>query len=370
MADDNSARYRSNDSFGRGPAAPATDPLAELARLIGRNDPFSEYGRDARPAALPAAPAPDLGARFDPNLPAQPFHGEPVQPYAPEPAAYEPAPHYSPEPAPPYGHDPAPRYAADYPPRSYDDQAGPNDWPVPAPPPIPAALSSPPNDPSARPPQQPFLPPPPVFPVGPSFGGQPFDPKARPARDGFQPDLPGFDVPLHAPAYAPAHAAAPDPQNYPPLYPDEPDAGGMPPPHHDEFYDDEPRGGRRKGLLTVVGVVCLAVLGTAGAFGYRSMFGGPHASGPVPVIRASGEPSRVAPPPATAEQTTSKFSYDRFGDAGKDEQVVRREEKPVDLSKVQPAPARTVLPGAPVPSPPSTKPGGGPAPSASNPPSA
>ena len=38
-----------------------------------------------------------------------------------------------------------------------------------------------------------------------------------------------------------------------------------------------------------------------------------------------------APPPPTADQSQSagKFSYDRFGDAGKDEQVVRREEKPV-----------------------------------------
>ena len=44
----------------------------------------------------------------------------------------------------------------------------------------------------------------------------------------------------------------------------------MPPPHDDEFYDDEPRGGRRKGLLTVVAVLGLAVIGTAGAFGYRS----------------------------------------------------------------------------------------------------
>ena len=48
------------------------------------------------------------------------------------------------------------------------------------------------------------------------------------------------------------------------------------------------------------------------------------------MIRASGEPSKVAPPPASADQTASKFSYDRFGDRGKDEQVVVREEKPVD----------------------------------------
>src|SRR5207248_369208 len=66
--------------------------------------------------------------------------------------------------------------------------------------------------------------------------------------------------------------------------------------------------------------------------------------------------------------TTSKFSYDRFGDAGKDEQVVRREEKPVDLSKAPPP--RTVFPGAPVANPPSAKSTGGAAMSAANPPSA
>jgi hypothetical protein len=51
--------------------------------------------------------------------------------------------------------------------------------------------------------------------------------------------------------------------------------------------------------------------------------------------------------------------------------VVRREEKPVDLSKVAPPPApRTVFPGAPVASPPSAKSAGGAAMSAANPPSA
>jgi hypothetical protein len=232
------------------------------------------------------------------------------------------------------------------------------------------------NDPFALPVQPPYVPQPiphhdhkgfvpPNFGNQPTFGNQTYvEPPARQPRDGYQPDLPGFDPP--------SYAASPDPQNYPPLYPQEPEAGGMPPPHDDEFYDDEPRGGRRKGLLTVVAVLGLAVLGTAGAFGYRSMFGGPGSSGPVPVIRASGEPSKVAPPPPTADQSQSagKFSYDRFGDAGKDEQVVRREEKPVDLSKVTPPPPRTVFPGAPVPSPPSAKSAGGAAMSASNPPSA
>ena len=79
--------------------------------------------------------------------------------------------------------------------------------------------------------------------------------------------MPGFD--------AAGYPATPDRQGYaPPLYPHEPEAGAMPPPHDDEFYDDAPRGGRRKGLLTVVAVLGLAVVGTAGAFGYRSLFGG------------------------------------------------------------------------------------------------
>lgn len=380
MADDNSARYRSTDPSGRGPApatppaAPASDPLAELARLIGRNDPFSEYGREARPAAQPAPPAPDADARYGGNaaasygssLPPPQFGGEPAQPYASEPAppryASEPVlPRFGAEPAQPYGHDAAPRYAADHPPRTYDEQSSHDNWPgLPAPPVYPS------NDPFALPSSPPYLPRTAPHYDHQGYASPPYaDPHGRLPTDSYQPEHGGFD--------AAGYPAAPDQQSLdrqgyaPPLYPHEPEAGGMPAPHDDEFYDDEPRGGRRKGLLTVVAVLGLAVIGTAGAFGYRSLFGGAGSSGPPPVIRASGEPSKVAPPPAVADQSASKFSYDRFGDAGKDEQVVRREEKPVDLSKA--APPRTVFPGAPVANSPSTKPAGTTT-TAANPPSA
>jgi len=379
MADDNSARFRSNE-FGRGPApaAPASDPLAELARLIGQSDPFSEYGREPRPAAPPDAgtaygsnaaapsydsiPAPPYGSEPAPRFsePA-PQYNEPAPRYAePAPQYSEPAPRYS-EPAPQYGqeqgHPPAaPRYAADYPPR-YAVPPAPavyDDWP--GSPPA-AAPSYPPSAPFVPPSQQ-YAPPPPAPPqydnqtyAAPSYASQPYaDPRA-----GFGP---------------PSFPAPPDRQGYPPpLYPAEPEAGAMPPPHDDEFYDDEPRGGRRKGLLTVLAVLGLAVLGTAGAFGYRSIFGSQGSSGPPPVIRASGEPSKVAPPPPAADVSVSKFSYDRFGDAGKDEQVVRREEKPVDLSKAAPPP-RTVFPGAPAPSATVAKQPGSATTAAANPPSA
>src|SRR5262245_42475786 len=50
MTDDSNARYRSDDRYGRTPAhgESGNDPLAELARLIGQNDPFSQLGRVSR----------------------------------------------------------------------------------------------------------------------------------------------------------------------------------------------------------------------------------------------------------------------------------------------------------------------------------
>jgi hypothetical protein len=365
MADDNSARYRSTEPFGGGASAtPASDPLAELARLIGRGDPLAENGREAR---APAQPAPDTNARYDED-PAPSFLTNPMPQYPSDPAPqhysepapqhYEPAPSYDPspqhyQPAPqPYGHEPAPQhyepapqhYGADPAPRYSPEYPTHNGWPG-----LPAAPEYPAGDPFV-PTQQQYSPAPPAPQrddpryAQPNFMGQPYaDPRGRPGMDNHFPDRTAygaadFPAPLGRPGYAP------------PLYPQEPEAGGMPPPHDDGFYDDQPRGGRRKGLLTVVAVLGLAVIGTAGAFGYRSMFGGSGSSASPPVIRASSEPSKVAPPAAVPDASASKFSYDRFGDAGKDEQVVRREEKPVDLMKVAPPPAtapRQIFPAAP-----------------------
>src|SRR2546423_1577412 len=64
MADDNTVRsYRSNDPHRRSSAAgaaapPHSDPLAELARLIGQTDPFAEFAAgNARRQAEPQTPA-------------------------------------------------------------------------------------------------------------------------------------------------------------------------------------------------------------------------------------------------------------------------------------------------------------------------
>jgi len=89
------------------------------------------------------------------------------------------------------------------------------------------------------------------------------------------------------------------------------------------------------------------------------------------VIRASVEPSKVAPPASSADQTANKFNFDRFGDRGKDEQVVAREEKPVDTRDI----ARSNVPGSVFPAVPSAnsalaRPANAAAVTAPNPPSA
>lgn len=103
-------------------------------------------------------------------------------------------------------------------------------------------------------------------------------------------------------------------------------------PGHEQGYDEyipqeEPPSRRRGGLLTVAIVAMLAVLGTAGAFAYRSYTGGPKGGEP-PVIRADATPTKVVPP-APSKDPSGKVITDRIGQAG--ERVVPREETPVEV---------------------------------------
>ena len=53
---------------------------------------------------------------------------------------------------------------------------------------------------------------------------------------------------------------------------------------------------RRGGLLTIAAVLGLAVIGTAGAFGYRAYTSGPGGSANPPVIKADTTPAKIVPP--------------------------------------------------------------------------
>ncbi len=96
------------------------------------------------------------------------------------------------------------------------------------------------------------------------------------------------------------------------------------------FYEDGHLPKRRMGVMAIAVVFALAVIGTAGAFGYRAIFGGSHSSSPPPVIKADTQPSKIVP--AAASKTPNKLIYDRVGDHSQDEKLVSREEKPVEIN--------------------------------------
>ena len=229
MADDHSQRpYRSSETIARSGQArspsPASgsDPLAELARLIGQTDPFGDLGKEPRRA--PAQPEPAM------------------------------------------------------------------DW---APPP-----------PQAYAPQQP------APPVAPDFPPQPVGYYAQPPSG----DL--YQVEAEVPAYLT--------QQRQPAYDARPYQQGE---AHEDVYDDLPPPRRRLGVLAIAGIFALAVVGTAGAFGYRAVFGGSGTHVPPPVIKADTAPSKIIPD--SASKDSSKLITERVGVSG--EKIVSREEKPVDI---------------------------------------
>src|SRR4051812_6233340 len=106
----------------------------------------------------------------------------------------------------------------------------------------------------------------------------------------------------------------------------------------DEYYDDgqtyadegyeEPAPQKRRGGMTIVAaVVGLAVLGTAGVYGYRAFSGPSGTSGEPPVIKAEQTPMKVVPPAPTNDMQAPK-AFVPGADRGT-ERMVPREEQPV-----------------------------------------
>ncbi len=221
MADDLTHRsYHLNDPPARGTSASSgplsgSDPLAELARLIGQNDPFAEFGREGARRGLPPHPKPAADWR---TLPTDAG-------YAPQTAALD---------ADPY----------------HDDQQAP---------------------------------------------------------DYTDPQTPGYEAGLY--------------------YSTESHQGG----EHDDIYDEGEPPRRRIGVIAIVAVFALAVIGTAGAFTYRAMYGTHGSSGPPPVIKADATPAKIVPAVKSKDPQSSKLIYDRVNERGQAEKIVSREEQPVEI---------------------------------------
>jgi len=113
-------------------------------------------------------------------------------------------------------------------------------------------------------------------------------------------------------------------------------------PEEEDFYEDEQPSRRRMGVLVIAGVFALAVIGTAGAFGYRALFGSSSVSGPPPVIKAESAPSKVVP--ASTGSQANKQITDRINDTGLGEKLVSREEQPVAIVPQEPPPPSSMAP--------------------------
>jgi hypothetical protein len=99
-------------------------------------------------------------------------------------------------------------------------------------------------------------------------------------------------------------------------------------PADDRFYDDPPHARRGNGLVTTLVLIGCAMAGTAGAYGYRTYYSGSRSTD-APIISADRTPSKVVPV-ATADAQAGK-SAERIGEKNAEERVVPRQEEPVTL---------------------------------------
>jgi len=101
----------------------------------------------------------------------------------------------------------------------------------------------------------------------------------------------------------------------------------------EDYYDEVPRSGRRGGAVVIMAVIGLVVVGAAGAFAYRAMFGGSIMSGLPPIIKASNAPNKIVPSHGESQANSAAQS----GRAAT-EKMVSREEQPVNVEPPKPAP--------------------------------
>jgi SPOR domain len=263
----------------RTPAGAENDPLAELARLIGQNDPLGTMGR----ANLQVQPRP---RQPDPYDRADPYRADT---YAPQ-DEYDRQDQYE-EPETDAGRPPAP----------------------------PAWMQRAARQDAPQQPQQDYS-----SPVHPLHRYATSNPAAEPGRD--------YDQPY----------VDPDQQHDPSRYDDalygEPEPGAQSDPHdqayaddaygyEDEYGDAEAEPKRRGRMAVVVAVLALAVFGVGGAYAYRTYMGTARIGEP-PIIRADGAPTKIIPAPSDASAKVP----DRLASGDGNEKIVPREEAPVDVN--------------------------------------
>ena len=302
------------------------DPLAELARLIGQEDPFAgfvpynrntdynidprtrgnsgqtrqAYGYDGRAEGRQRAPEParrrgtDDDEAYDPRYAeALRGNGRGAYSYRGSRDAYEDA----------YGQETPPA-----PVRGNRDRTG-----------YPPAYTERTQAPYPRDPQAPY---------------------ARDQEAYSEQDQEAYGDPRHArrgpaePAYDGGYDQYRDAQ-YDPQYADD----AYLPAHVDEVYEDAPRGSGRRWLTFAAVAIGLVLLAGSGVFAYRALFGTKIGAQPR-MIKSESGPSKVAPGSVTqsTDASNQKKILDRVGGdrPGTGERIVSREEEPIATSSRSP----------------------------------
>jgi hypothetical protein len=294
----------------------AEDPLAELARLIGQDDPFAEFNNNNAAPVPRRSQATPVG-RHAPNgngSIARPVHREEQYDdgyYEPESNGYgrSPAPARVPSPAPQYEDEEG--YGYEQPARQLQPQRAPTpqtNGRVYSYGGTPVARTEPAkaSRPAARQPQQPV------------YEDEYDEPQHYEAPRGN-----GHDA-YQAQEQEDYYEQPPyEQQDYAPEY----EANYAPEEYSDEYVEPV-RNNRRWMVLGVMSLIGVVVLGITGIYGYRAIFKRHSVSNP-PTIRSAETPSKVAP---AAQPSTdgSKQNYDRIGEQPPlgGERVVSREEQP------------------------------------------
>ncbi len=118
-------------------------------------------------------------------------------------------------------------------------------------------------------------------------------------------------------------------ENYDPEYDDD----AYLPAHGDEFYDEAPRRRLKGWMLIGIAAVAAIVVGTSGLFAYRALFGTDQAAGPAKLISPDSGPTKMVP--KSSQTADNKRVQDRVGEAPRSgERIVSREESPIDQSRI------------------------------------
>ena len=284
MADDNFRSYRNRDPLPRDEpdrsASDPGDPLAELARLIGQTDPYAEAHRNETHGSGRAM---------------EDAHTQPEQDWAADETYAE----------------------EDY---ADDDRYAP-----------PASVAPPVSSHSPYPAQEP------KYDGEPPSGERYFSGQARefggfrdePQSNHRDPPIPALR-PRELPAYADfgheedlaEESAHGDEESY----------------AEEDYYDESPAPRRRGPVVVIMAVLGLAVVGSAGAFGYRAMFGGSMLPMLPPIIKADNSPNRITP---SSSEPNASQSRTAMANPGAPETIVPREEQPVNIEPAK-TPARVI----------------------------